>query len=124
MEMTEQAGFRLFCSHGATLFYIARHPGCTIRELTDAFVVTQRTMWGLISDLKRADLLDIRKEGRRHHYTIKDDAPFPDPLFAHATLGQVFRALCAACEGSDQDLAAFATAAPTTSPAPRATRSA
>lgn len=93
--MARQATFRLFCSHGAALFYIARHPDCTIRDLAEALVVTRRTVWGLISDLKGGSLISVRKEGRLHHYSIKEDAPFPDPMLSHLTVGRVFQALVA-----------------------------
>ena len=93
--MTSRKSLRLFCSHGAALFYIALHPGCTSRDLTDAFVVTKRTIWGLIGGLKDAGLLNILKEGRVNHYTIKEDAPFPNPVLSHTTLGHVFRMLSA-----------------------------
>jgi len=91
--MTPQAHLRLFCSHGAALFYIAQHPDCTIRDLADALVVTRRTVTGLISGLKRGELLNIRKQGRINHYRINEDAPFPDPLLSHLTVGHVFQAL-------------------------------
>jgi ketosteroid isomerase-like protein len=91
--MALQASPRLLCSHGGALFYIASHPGCTINDLADALFVTRRTVWGLVGELKRAGLINIRKEGRRHHYSIKEGAPFPDPLLSHATLGQFFQAL-------------------------------
>ncbi len=91
--MADQTSLRLFCSHGAALFYIAQHPNCTIRDLADSLVVTRRTVWGLISDLKRAGLLNIRKRGRINHYKINEDAPFPDPLLSHLTVGRLFRAL-------------------------------
>jgi hypothetical protein len=91
--MAPQASLRLFCSHGAALFYIAQHPDCTIRDLADALVVTRRTVWGLISDLKRGDLLNIRKQGRINHYRVNEDAPFPDPLLSHLTVGRLFQAL-------------------------------
>jgi DNA-binding MarR family transcriptional regulator len=93
--MAPQASLRLFCSHGAALFYIAQHPGCGVRDLADALVVTQRTVWTLIGDLKRADLINIRKEGRIHHYRVKEEAPFPDPLLSHLPVGRVFQALVA-----------------------------
>ncbi len=93
--MTSRKSLRLFCSHGAALFYIALHPGCTSRDLAAVFVVTQRTIWGLIGALKDASLINIRTEGRVNHYTIKEDAPFPDPVLSHATLGHFFRVLSA-----------------------------
>jgi DNA-binding MarR family transcriptional regulator len=95
VDMAPQASLRLFCSHGAALFYIAQHPDCVTADLADALVVTRRTIWTLISDLKRADLIKIRKEGRTHHYRVKEEAPFPDPLLSHLRVGRVFQALVA-----------------------------
>ncbi len=60
-------------SHGAVLFYIAVHPDCTIRQIADGMTLTQRTVWGLIGDLRSADMLDVRREGRKHHYTVSLD---------------------------------------------------
>jgi hypothetical protein len=93
VNMSGQTSLRLFCSHGAALFYISQHPDCTVRDLVDALVVTRRTVWGLISDLKRGNLLNVRKQGRVHHYSVKEDARFPDPLLSHLTVGRLFRAL-------------------------------
>ncbi len=84
---------RLLCSHGGALFYIASHPDCTVSNLADALFVTRRTVWSWVSELKRAGLLNVRKEGRRHHYRIREDASFPDPLLSHATIGQFFQGL-------------------------------
>ena len=69
----------LVSSHGAVLFYIAVHPDCTIREIADDMSLTQRTVWGLIGDLRRAEMLDVRREGRRHHYTVNLEASFKHP---------------------------------------------
>lgn len=69
----------LVSSHGAVLFYVAVHPDCTIREIADDMSLTQRTVWGLIGDLRRADMLNVRREGRRHHYTVNLDAAFKHP---------------------------------------------
>jgi DNA-binding IclR family transcriptional regulator len=72
----------LVSSHGAVLFYIAVHPDCTIREIADDMSLTQRTVWGLIGDLRRADMLTVRREGRRHHYTVNLDAQFKHPTIS------------------------------------------
>ena len=91
--MSAEDAPRLFCSHGATLFYIARHPRCTTRDLASALFVTTRTVWTLISALKRAGLIEVYKKGRRHHYVINARAPFPDPVLRHLAIGDVFEAL-------------------------------
>ena len=80
-------------SHGAVLFYIAVNPDCTIREIADDMSLTQRTVWGLIGDLRRADMLDIRREGRRHHYTVNLKAAFKHPTLDGITLHTVMAEL-------------------------------
>jgi hypothetical protein len=72
-------GWYLVSSHGSVLFYIAVHPDCTIRQISDDMALTQRTIWGVIGDLRRADMLHIRRDGRRHHYRINLDADFKHP---------------------------------------------
>ena|SRR3990172_2037390 len=79
----------LVSSHGAVLFYVAVHPGCTIRQIAEEMSLTQRTVWGLIGDLRRADMLSVRREGRRHHYTVNLDAPFRHPILQGITLRAV-----------------------------------
>src|SRR3989304_1020425 len=70
----------LVSSHGSVLFYIAVNPGCTIRQIAEDMSLTQRTVWGPIGDLRRADMLHVRREGRRHHYTVDLDAEFKHPI--------------------------------------------
>jgi DNA-binding IclR family transcriptional regulator len=78
--MTIENHWYLVSSHGAILFYIAVKPECTIKEIAEAMSLTRRTVWGVIGDLRRAGMLHIRKEGRRHHYTVNLDAPFKHPV--------------------------------------------
>jgi hypothetical protein len=83
----------LVSSHGAVLFYVAVKPGCTIRQIADDMSLTQRTVWGLIGDLRRADMLTVQREGRRHHYTVNLDSYFRHPVLQgiplRAVLGEV-----------------------------------
>ena len=79
----------LVSSHGAVLFYVAVNPGCTIKQIAEDMSLTQRTVWGLIGDLRRADMLRVRREGRRHHYTVNLDAPFRHPVIHGIALRSV-----------------------------------
>lgn len=83
----------LVSSHGAVLFYIAAHPECTIRQISGEMALTQRTVWGLIGDLRRADMLNVRRDGRRHHYTVNLDAPFRHPILTDLTLKTILGGL-------------------------------
>jgi DNA-binding transcriptional ArsR family regulator len=76
----------LFSSHGIVLFYIGANPGCTINDVASAMSLTRRTVSSLIGDLRRAGMLHVRKEGRRHHYTVNLDAPFLHPTLSGYTL--------------------------------------
>ena len=79
----------LSSSHGTVLFHIAASPGCTIDEIAQAMVLTRRSVWGTIGDLRRAGMLQVRKNGRRHHYTVNLNAPFSHPTIQGLTLRDV-----------------------------------
>jgi hypothetical protein len=96
--MTIENHWYLVSSHGAILFYIAVNPDCTIGQIADAMSLTRRTIWGLIGDLKRAEMLHVRKEGRRHHYTVNLDAPFKHPVLNGFDLRLVLGELAARAE--------------------------
>ncbi len=82
MEMPSPSGsnpparsWRLLSSHGLILFYVSVRPGCTVADIADALSLTRRSVWGTLGDLRRAGMVDVRKEGRRHHYSANYDAP-------------------------------------------------
>lgn len=85
----------LVSSHGAILFYIAVSPDCTINQIADAMSLTRRTVWGVIGDLRRAGMLRVRKEGRRHHYTVNLNAPFKHPVVDGVSLRVILGELVA-----------------------------
>ena len=93
--MTMENNWYLVSSHGAILFYVAVSPGCTINEIADAMSLTRRTVWGVIGDLRRAEMLRVRKEGRRHHYTVNLDAPFKHPVVNGVSLRVILGELVA-----------------------------
>lgn len=76
----------LSSSHGALLFYIAANPDSTIADVARAMYLTRRTVWGIIGDLREAGMLSVRKEGRRHHYSVNLEGPFLDPTLHGYTL--------------------------------------
>jgi len=83
----------LVSSHGSVLFYVAVNPDCTIRQIADDMALTQRTIWGLIGDLRRAGMLNVRREGRRHHYTVNLDASFKHPTLSGFPLRTIMEKL-------------------------------
>ena len=82
-------GWHHVSSHGTVLFCIAANHDCTIHDLSESLFLTRRTVWGIVGDLRRAGMLHIRKNGRRHHYAVNLDAPFRHPVLEGITLRQV-----------------------------------
>ncbi len=96
-------------SHGAVIYCIAAAPDCTTKEIAKALCVTTRTVWGIIGDLRRADMLRVRKEGRRHHYTVNPNAPLRHPTLKRFTLGAILGDIAAQAaqpDGSRKQLTA------------------
>ncbi len=47
-------------------------------------------IWEIVqTDLRRAGMLHVRKNGGRHHYSVNLDAPFRQPVIDGITLRQV-----------------------------------
>ena len=69
----------LTSSHGSLLFFIVSRPGCTIAEMAEELGRTQRTIWSVVMDLQRAGMLQVQRQGRRHHYCVNPDARFELP---------------------------------------------
>jgi DNA-binding transcriptional ArsR family regulator len=62
--------WRLLSSHGLVLFCISVRPGCTVSEISDSLALTHRSVYSVLGDLRRAGFVNVRKEGRRHHYNV------------------------------------------------------
>ena len=62
--------WRLLSSHGFVLFYVGLRPDCTVAEISDGLSLTRRSVWGTLGDLRGAGMINVRKEGRRHHYSV------------------------------------------------------
>ncbi len=71
------------------LFCIAANQDCTISDLSESLFLTRRTVWGIVGDLRRAGMLNVRKNGRRNHYSVNLDAPFRHPVLRGITLRHV-----------------------------------
>jgi DNA-binding MarR family transcriptional regulator len=95
MRQRAPKNWYLVSSHGSVIFYIALHPDCTIDDIAESHSLTQRTVWGIIGDLRRAGMLVVRREGRRHHYTVDPTGPFLHPAIGGIQLSVVLGRLVA-----------------------------
>lgn len=88
-KMPNDHHWYLVSSHGSVLFFIAANPDCRIGDIADGMSLTHRTVWGIVGDLRRAGMLQVRRSGRHHHYSVDLEGPFPHPTISGLRLGRV-----------------------------------
>jgi hypothetical protein len=89
-EMLSSRDWRLVSSHGAALLFIVARPGCSVSEMAIGLSLTERSVWTLVMDLRRAGMLQVRRERRRHLYTIDLDGSFEVPSLGEFPLRDLF----------------------------------
>src|SRR5437867_3748619 len=69
----------LVSSHGAALLFIVARPESTVSEIAIGLGLTERSIWSLVSDMRRAGMLRVQREHRRYLYTVDLDGVFELP---------------------------------------------
>jgi len=95
-------------NHARVLLRIARDPGARLRDIAAGLGITERTAYGIVTDLTEAGYVVKQKDGRRNHYQIQAHLPLPDPVGEAPAIGDVLTTLMG--EGARQ-------AAPSSRPA-------
>jgi hypothetical protein len=76
-------------NHGRALVCIAADPGIRLRDIAASLGVTERTAFGIVSDLADAGYVIKSRDGRRNSYQILPDLPVPDAIPHDRTIGQL-----------------------------------
>ena len=69
-----QTDWYLVSSHGAVLFYIAANPACSAGDMAQAMQLSCSTVWQIADDLRRANMLTVRKEKGKNRYVANLEA--------------------------------------------------
>ena len=80
-------------NHARVLLYIARDPGIRLREIAAALGVTERTAYGIVTDLTASGYIVKERDGRRNRYHIEHRLPLREPTARERTVGEVLRLL-------------------------------
>ena len=94
----------LLSPQGQVLFYIALCPDSTTKSIARAIGHTERQIWSIIQNLRRGGMLRLRRNGRRHHYTVDLDAPLLHPTIKGLTLRPVVGPLVEQVRREDTDI--------------------
>ena len=60
-----------------------------LRDIATALGITERTAFGIVTDLTEAGYVVKDKDGRRNRYRIQDHLPLPEAVGRERTIGEV-----------------------------------
>src|SRR5213082_214113 len=92
-------GWSFLTKHGRVLLCIARDPGVRLRDIAARVGITERSAYGIISDLAAAGYAAKQKDGRRNRYQIHAHLPLHEPASQQLTIGEVLALLAGATAG-------------------------
>jgi hypothetical protein len=89
-----------------------------LRDIAARVGITERSAFGIVSDLAAAGYAVKQKDGRRNRYQIQAHLPLPEPTSRQLAIGEVLALLADASvggqlTGGNQPEAAAAAGAPT-----------
>src|SRR5580693_1805465 len=80
-------------NHGRTLVCIANDPGVRLRDIADRLGITERTAFGIVTDLTSAGYVTKDRDGRRNRYEIQVHQPLGEVVGRELTIGEVLNLL-------------------------------
>jgi DNA-binding MarR family transcriptional regulator len=90
------ANWTFLTSHARVLLCIAHDPGVRLREIAASVGITERSAYGIVTDLAEAGYIVKEKNGRRNRYEIQSHLPLPEPTSRDRTVGEVLTLLAGA----------------------------
>ena len=80
-------------NHARVLLCIAHDPGVRLRDTAASPDITERSAYGIVTDLAEAGYVVKQKTGRRNRYQIQAHLPLPEPSSQERTVGDVLALL-------------------------------
>jgi predicted transcriptional regulator len=90
------AEWSFLTNHARVLLCIAHDPGVRLRDIAARTGVTERTAYGIVTDLTEAGYVVKHKDGRRNRYQIQAHLPLPEPDSRERTIGEILALLTGA----------------------------
>ena len=80
-------------NHARALVCIAHDPGVRLRDIADTLGITERSAYGIVTDLSAAGYVVKEKDGRRNRYQIQTHLPLPESGGRERTIGEILDVL-------------------------------
>jgi hypothetical protein len=91
--LTVTANWTFLTSHARVLLCIAHDPGMRLRDIAASVGVTERSAYGIVSDLAQAGYIVKERDGRRNRYQIQHHLPLPEAPDRDQAIGDVLGVL-------------------------------
>jgi len=89
------AEWSFLTNHARVLVCIAHDPGLRLRDVAELLSLTERTVFGIVTDLTETGYVLKEKDGRRNRYRIQPHLPLRQPVGREATIGELLDLLVA-----------------------------
>jgi hypothetical protein len=87
------ANWGFLTNHARVLLCIAHDPGVRLRDIAASIGITERSAYGIVTDLADAGYVVKQKDGRRNRYQIRAHLPLPEPASREPAIGEVLAVL-------------------------------
>ena len=87
------AEWSFLTNHARVLMCIAHDPGIRLRDIASTLDITERTAYGIVTDLTEGGYVVKEKDGRRNRYQIQAHLPLREPITRERTIGEVLDVL-------------------------------
>jgi hypothetical protein len=91
--MLTMANWTFLTNHARALLCIAHDPGVRLRDIAASLDITERSAYGIVTDLAEAGYIVKQKNGRRNRYQIQAHLPLPEPTRRERTVGEILALL-------------------------------
>ena len=99
MLVSRRASWSFLTNHARVLLCIAHDPGARLRDIATSVGITERSAFGIVTDLTAAGYVVKQKDGRRNRYQIQAHLPLPEPASQEPAIGEVLALLAGAGAG-------------------------
>jgi MarR family protein len=87
------ASWTFLTHHARVLLLIAHDPGVRLRDIAASLNITERSAFGILTDLVEAGYVVKEKNGRRNRYHVQAHLPLPEPDGRERTVGEILALL-------------------------------
>jgi DNA-binding MarR family transcriptional regulator len=87
------ASWTFLTNHARVLLCIAHDPGVRLRDIAARLDITERSAYGIVTELAAAGYIVKQKDGRRNRYQIQEHLPLPEPTSRERTVGEMLALL-------------------------------